>query len=801
MKTIQFDPPELEMIPTEMREIVENLKGRLDLEMGDYSEKALADLRRFGPFEFVSQLGMGAEGVVLRAKSTIGRDFAVKLVKYTPYQDRDSNGITKLRSRWWNEVTTMACLHHPNIVGIWSAGLATFTEDQGWKLAEGNPEGVDSNFDLAYIVMDVIEEGILEVFPPEDPFTQDPTQASISERFDDFLDHSIRAIEQCHTNRVCHGDIHINNIRFAQGSRFVLMDFGLMESTKHRPVSVPEKATSEEEKFRQDIRQLLDVFVKVLDRVSSRISRWRARGLAGEIETLRHPENTPFEIEKIRQKLSPFLRVKGWTLDLQLGKALVPSAKDGFIFDSKVRIPHSGSILIFENARKIIDSAPFQRLRHVKQLGPTSYVFPGATHTRFEHTLGVFHLCCRYLERLTSLEVFANEVGDVSLAIRTVVAAALLHDVGHYPFSHWVEELGAYSEDLELPSHEERVRDIINHSELKDILEKKWRVSVDSVCQIISNGKLTRDFEIVGSILSSSLDCDKLDYLVRDSLHCGVDYGKGIDVDRFIDSLYVNRIPKVICVTTKGRASVMGLMFCRNTMYREVYWHKTVRCYMGIFKRVFYDYSRLPSFSKRRTKILDLGDTQFLEEIYKALKPRSGVNPIAELLDIFRGGERNPYKIVFSFQDSPDHSYPAETGHLFRRILKFDNYSEILRTAEIFARAFSDMINFPPVPNKGKLKSMMEYHVIVEVTPKKDSGMTSHLEELKLFDVVEDREVSNSGEDNVLEALNHYLMKTRQVYLCVHKDYATPIRGFMADEKKRRSLFKRVDEVLSQKIG
>jgi len=94
-------------------------------------------------------------------------------------------------------------------------------------------------------------------------------------------------------------------------------------------------------------------------------------------------------------------------------------------------------------------------------LGPTTFIYPGANHTRFEHTLGAYSLCLRYLEKLLTLPLFNKKLESQSKAIKLIVLATLLHDIGHYPYSHWIEEIDQYANHEKLPMHEERAKIII----------------------------------------------------------------------------------------------------------------------------------------------------------------------------------------------------------------------------------------------------------------------------------------------------------------------------------------------------
>jgi HD superfamily phosphohydrolase len=239
-----------------------------------------------------------------------------------------------------------------------------------------------------------------------------------------------------------------------------------------------------------------------------------------------------------------------------------------------VRDPLWNNIGIDAQALPILDSAPFQRLRYVRQLGHAFLVYPGATHTRFEHALGAYHLARRALSLLAergALDGLAAE--DVTL----VRLAALLHDVGHYPFSHALEEAG-------LPSHEQLAREHLAHPELAAALAATGIGSAGRRIAELIAGTSTSPLQ---GLISGSLDLDKIEYLTRDARMCGVPYGT-VDVDRLLHSLTL--VPGVAGQTVglheKGVSALESLLFAKYQMYRNVYWHHAVRSATVMFKRV-----------------------------------------------------------------------------------------------------------------------------------------------------------------------------------------------------------------------
>ncbi len=223
-------------------------------------------------------------------------------------------------------------------------------------------------------------------------------------------------------------------------------------------------------------------------------------------------------------------------------------------------------------ARAVVDTPAVQRLRYIRQLGHAFLVYPGATHSRFEHALGAYHLARRVLSQL-------EEAGDARLdaADRACLKlAALLHDIGHYPFSHALEEAG-------LPHHEVLAERQLSSGALSARLAELG-MPAGRLLSLIQSPCA----EPLAGLVSGSLDVDKLDYLSRDAWMCGVPYGV-IDVDRLLTSLTIAAGPDgraALALHEKGLAALESLLFAKYQMYRNVYWHHAVRSATAMFKRM-----------------------------------------------------------------------------------------------------------------------------------------------------------------------------------------------------------------------
>ncbi|HWO89913.1 MAG TPA: HD domain-containing protein [Gemmatimonadales bacterium] len=235
------------------------------------------------------------------------------------------------------------------------------------------------------------------------------------------------------------------------------------------------------------------------------------------------------------------------------------------------------NIVLEPAAALVVDTPTFQRLRYVRQLGHAFLVYPGATHTRFEHALGAYALARRALAGLGDRGALRALEPPERLLIRL---AALLHDVGHYPFSHAIEELG-------LTSHETLAAGLLSDEPLAQALAATGIADAPSrISALIRGGS---DHPLAG-LISGSIDLDKIDYLKRDALMCGVPYGE-VDVDRLLACLTLADVGGRPCIAMleKGIAALESLLFAKYQMYRNVYWHHAVRSATAMFKRLIHE--------------------------------------------------------------------------------------------------------------------------------------------------------------------------------------------------------------------
>jgi HD superfamily phosphohydrolase len=260
----------------------------------------------------------------------------------------------------------------------------------------------------------------------------------------------------------------------------------------------------------------------------------------------------------------------------------------GFPIETTVRDALYDRIPLSRPEIALISTPVFGRLERIQQLGFVSRVWPGARHTRFEHSLGVMHLTRLAVDHLRATGP-GTLIGDDEA--RIAVAAALLHDVGHYPFSHAIEELGP-----PIVPHEQVSRRIIEGPEIAPILEALWGVDPKRVAAMVdpSGYEACAADRLLQGVLSGALDMDKLDYLPRDARACNVPYG-GVDSARLIDALSIGTIEgtdrgeATIMIGEKGISPLHSLINARQEMFDNVYWHHTNRACMAMLLRAIQD--------------------------------------------------------------------------------------------------------------------------------------------------------------------------------------------------------------------
>lgn len=277
----------------------------------------------------------------------------------------------------------------------------------------------------------------------------------------------------------------------------------------------------------------------------------------------------------------------------------------------EIRDPVHGSIHILDEEIPIIENDFFGRLRNIKQLGFSEYVFPGATHTRFIHSIGVMDVGNRAFNKIFHDSLENSETKRLR---ETFKLACLLHDIGHAPLSHSTEIVMPKLKDLKIPkeylepgedserqaTHEDYTIKAIIDSGLTDsfnLVKDKFGVMNKCVADLIRGHTLEKEyftlnninyFPLLHTLVSSELDCDRMDYLLRDSYFCGVSYGK-YDLDWLLDSLEASNLDGTAYLGISERALVTfdDFLLSRYHMFVMVYFHYRAVCLEQLLCKYF----------------------------------------------------------------------------------------------------------------------------------------------------------------------------------------------------------------------
>ncbi|VVB56240.1 Serine/threonine-protein kinase PknD [uncultured archaeon] len=759
-------------------DIIEKIKNTIK------EEDTKNNLRKFNQYYIEGKLGSGQQGIVLKIKNNIDKRFALKIYRPT---DKDPEILKDGINRFIEEINILATLNHKNIVKIYTGGTAKWSDKEGkWDVKEGF-----ENFDkhgsaevLYYYIMDYIGSGDISSIFPE---LKDKSDSSNNQEippykslklFEDLISQIADAMYYYQSKGITHKDIKPKNILFCNDdSTFVIVDFGFarhIDSTQDKE-SIPRKEYLDTESIvaedykKNDMGQFSRILMKILPKLKNEYDSSRYQGIESVIEKGYGPLSQRFgDMLEFNNAIKHyFLTATGWKFELKLNEYLAPNRFGRF--DSKLRIPVSGSLLLSKEIRSLIDTPEFQRLRGVRQLGPTMFVFPGANNTRFEHSLGTYSLALKYLEKLLSFPTFKELCDPLDKSIKLIALSALLHDIGHYPYSHWIEEIDDFPRGLKLPKHEERARKILSNGKINNLLEQEWDINVDELSDIIAGKHICNGEVLINSFLSSVIDVDKLDYLMRDSVHCGINYGKGIDLERLLDSLYVNSSTKKICLTTKGRSSLLSILSCRNIMYQEVYWHKTVRSSEAMFKRFFYEYVKEENDDiSKIEKYLQYSDDQFIATLYERSKKKNKLNKLISPF-AFRDEGRLLYKPAYIFYNNNASKEPNDTKRFFRDFIN-KNYKEIVDISDKLAAHLKE----------SEIPDIEPFDIILEKTPIRRDHEIFEIEDFQLWNT---RKESFEDYPDEINPLNQYLSNNQQAYIFCNPKYYNKLRKLVQEKK------------------
>ena len=415
---------------------------------------------------------------------------------------------------------------------------------------------------------------------------------------------------------------------------------------------------------------------------------------------------------------------------------------------SGVRIPPDKTVPLTPRVRRLLDSPPLRRLASVRQLGLVSLVYPGAVHSRLEHSLGVYQHALAFLASLHGDKRFRETISEQDAA--AFLVAAILHDIGHWPYCHPIEDM-----DLpDMPRHEERTSQLISTDEITKLLSSDWGLKPERIAQLILGTASDSSGKIIHSLLSGPIDVDKMDYLMRDSLHAGVPYGRHFDQDRLLASLCLNANGESLAITEKGRTAAELMVFARYVMFSEVYWHHAVRSATAMLQRtVWLIRERLDT-----DLLVESTEDTFVKRLSDAAK-NSDAQSISEGLF---GPRRKLFKRIAAF-DAKTHPVLHNTlaGLSYKNLVHVSNgfVQRLAKKTGAIIKPNDILIDAPPrereiefnlqVCCRGQLNEReLHWRSLVEMSP-----VTQSLAQLQFDHLV--KQVRIFGSDEAVSAIQH----------------------------------------------
>lgn len=414
-------------------------------------------------------------------------------------------------------------------------------------------------------------------------------------------------------------------------------------------------------------------------------------------------------------------------------------------FAGEITDPIHRYIRFSETEREIVDTVIFQRLRGIRQLAGAHLVYPSAQHSRFEHSIGTMHIAGYAGETLLSKGYFGDEDKVQQLRL-----AALLHDVGHGPFSHLFEEVLMEKHNM---NHEDMGKQIISQSEISDILGKHGYNSSD-ICKL-SFGQ--SNIQFFNEIISGALSADMMDYLPRDSLFTGVEYGK-IDYHRLISSFEVTTDGH-LAINKSALYSLESMLISRYEMYKAVYFHKTVRsAEVMLLRSIMLADEQLNLTDKTLNKYLSLTDEITLERIRLLGNDNKSAVRLAQ--------DYKSRKLLKCVYEKFLHSHDKLNRKLHAKALfglesRISEIAQLKKENTVFVDA-SSASSMPRTPTKEEISSILliekehEYETPVSEIPL-IASIAGTLDMLRVYTTAENR-------DTVEECTNKVLGSEESLY-------------------------------------
>ena len=367
-------------------------------------------------------------------------------------------------------------------------------------------------------------------------------------------------------------------------------------------------------------------------------------------------------------------------------------------------------VRVYDNELKIIDMPIFQRLRRIRQLSGAHLIYPGAQHTRFEHSLGVMHIASMAGQALAEKGIVSSD------DIQNLRLAGLLHDIGHGPFSHLFEEI---FEEKRKISHEDLGRDIILKTEIGDIISKNGFDKKLITKLAFGDSKL----QFMNEVISGALSADMMDYLLRDGYFTGAEHAK-IDHHRLTHSLDVYK--NKLALDKSSLVNFETMMISRYQMFKAVYFHKTVRAgEVMLLEAIDLAEGELGLSSMNLDEYLQLSDDVILAKLLNLPEHNSKLKASKKIATDYLN--RNLFKSVFE---------STLTGKAITKKRMQELRGEISKKSKIdINEIFVDSSNTPSIPlspSKKESKSI----ILLESNGNKTTAKEILISQIQLVSVM-----------------------------------------------------------------
>lgn len=583
-------------------------------------------------------LGQGEQGRVYRVvKESIDKQFAVKVV--VPQEAEFSE---KEAERFSREVACMAALAgSPHIVSVID------------KFMIGKEA-------LCYVMEFIRAQNLKQLL-----LEQKMERERGPDHLIDIFWQISKGLWIMHHASVAHRDLKEANIMVSKdildSYNVIIADFGFgynysrVEGNKPSP---PKQASSYAREGAQlgirDIGLDFFCFYKIIDSALTSSNALRRSSLAQPLQELMMRLNSiakeasqiedpngavKFDEEVYKSLVDIRRRANILRIEPELAKLLVVPELTDVGDGDVIRLAGGVTVPLTQRIVTLLDSPPFQRLKVVTQLANVSYVYPGASHSRFEHSLGVFNIARLVMRRLIQAAgafLPGLKKGDVE----KLLLAAILHDIGHVPHSHALEELEMYH-------HETTAAQIILQDPIKSIIESNWDLDLQELADLLTQEFHERPIDqVLRSILARAIDIDTMDYLYRDSVHLGVPYGNSFDMERLIFSITINKNGDGLAVTHKGIVPAETFLIARYAMFSQVYFHHTVRALTSMLQRAIWEkLQACRNGVNKDTLIRDWSNLICCDlSVYRYVAGTDTNTPEYEIIGPLARGERSIYK-------------------------------------------------------------------------------------------------------------------------------------------------------------